>query len=150
MKLQALFKRTLAILLALVLVISTIPAVVFAETDTPGDVAGGEITNGDENQGDTEGVPDEENPDFSDEIIGVPVANLDELVQELANGVEAITITDDILIDRALYITSDVIIYSEESVRLIRDVDYAGDRDHRLVELSDCLPAQAFTREKVN
>ena len=29
-------------------------------------------------------------------------------------------------------------------------VDYAGDRDHRLVELSDCLPAEAYTREKVN
>lgn len=29
-------------------------------------------------------------------------------------------------------------------------VDYAGDRDHRLVELSDCLPAEAFKRENIN
>lgn len=29
-------------------------------------------------------------------------------------------------------------------------VDYAGDRDHRLLELADCLPAEAFKREKIN
>ena len=29
-------------------------------------------------------------------------------------------------------------------------VDYAGDRDHRLLELADCLPADAFRRENVN
>lgn len=29
-------------------------------------------------------------------------------------------------------------------------VDYAGDRDHRLLELADCLPAEAFKREQIN
>ena len=29
-------------------------------------------------------------------------------------------------------------------------VDYAGDRDHRLLELADCLPAEAFKRENIN
>lgn len=29
-------------------------------------------------------------------------------------------------------------------------VDYAGDRDHCLLELADCLPAEAFRRENVN
>lgn len=29
-------------------------------------------------------------------------------------------------------------------------VDYAGDRDHRLLELSDCLPAELYSRDKIN
>lgn len=29
-------------------------------------------------------------------------------------------------------------------------VDYAGDRDHLLLELADCLPPELYTREKVN
>lgn len=29
-------------------------------------------------------------------------------------------------------------------------VDYAGDRDHRLLELSDCLPAELFSSENIN
>lgn len=29
-------------------------------------------------------------------------------------------------------------------------VDYAGERDHRLLELADCLPAEAFRRENIN
>lgn len=29
-------------------------------------------------------------------------------------------------------------------------IDYAGDRDHRLLELADCLPAEAYSRENIN
>lgn len=29
-------------------------------------------------------------------------------------------------------------------------VDYAGDRDHRLLELADCLPAELYRRENIN
>ena len=29
-------------------------------------------------------------------------------------------------------------------------VDYAGDRDHRLLELADCLPPEAFLRKNIN
>lgn len=29
-------------------------------------------------------------------------------------------------------------------------VDYAGDRDHRLLELSDCLPAELYSTENIN
>ena len=29
-------------------------------------------------------------------------------------------------------------------------VDYAGDRDHFLLELADCLPAEVYRRENIN
>lgn len=124
---KLLFKRILAMMLVVLLLVSATPLATFAEGNNVGDVVDGDIVNGGEITGDTNGEADVEEPDDVEEIIGVPVANLDELMQELANGAEAIAVTADILIDRPVYVTTSVIIYSEESNRLIRDVNYAGD-----------------------
>lgn len=130
MKRKTLLKRALAMLLSVLMVFTVLPSTVFAEeidTNTEGGVIEGGTTEGDETTDNPNGEVDGETPDVPEEIIGTPVSTMEEFIGELANGTEAIVITSDILMDRPLYITNSVTIYSEESHRLMRDVNYAGD-----------------------
>lgn len=123
MKRNTLFKRVLAMLLAVMMLLTVTPLTAFATGETITE-EGGEI-----NVGDTNGELDED-PEDTDEpeiIIGTPISTLEELEEELQNGTEAIAVLADLVLDHTLYITSNVTIYSEEAVSLSRAPDFAGD-----------------------
>ena len=117
MKSSTLFKRVLAMLLAVMMLLTVTPLTAFAAEET--------ITEegGDVNVGDTNGELDEEET----EIVGNPVASLEELEEELLLGTEAIEITESLVLDHTLYITNSVILYSETAVTLTRAPEFAGD-----------------------
>ena len=83
----------------------------------------GGIVNGETKPDDVIGDPDEEET----EIVGVPVSSIEELEAELANGTEAIQILESFAIDRTLYVTHSVTIYSETAIVLSRAADFGGD-----------------------
>ena len=126
MKGQALLKRLLALVLVVMMVFSVMPISALAaegDTTTEGGVTEGDTTEGEGNLGDINGDLEEE----EEEIVGVPVSNLEELEEEMANQTAAITLLADIVLDHTLYITYDVIIYSETAVTLSRAPEFGGD-----------------------
>lgn len=131
MKTRAFCKRLMALLLAVLLLVSVTPLTAIAEELPDGTITEGDQTGGD-NLGDNTGgeleepeVPEE--PEEPEPIIGVDVSTLEELEQELAAGTAAVALTADIVIDRPVYITADVVIYSEETNAFVRGESYAGD-----------------------
>ena len=132
MKLQAWFKRALALVLVVMMVFSLMPITAIANevqgdiTTEGGATEGGNteggVTEGDGVIGDTDGELEEE-----EEIVGVPVSSIEELEEELALGTEAIQLMSDMVIDHTIYITSSVILYSETAVTLLRAPEFGGD-----------------------
>ncbi len=137
MKLQALFKRALAMVLVVLMVCSVMPLSAVAEEmqgnttveggvteggTTEGGVTEGGTTEGDGVIGDTDGELEEEI-----EIVGVPVSSLEELEEELAIGTEAVNLLADITLDHTIYITHNFTIYSETAVTILRAPEFGGD-----------------------
>lgn len=113
--------RIFCFVLTLVLLVSTLPLAVFAEEikdiipDAPADNEEGENS---------------PNPDDEQEIdlsTAVDVATAEELAAQLSAGTAIIRIVSDIEVDRSFYITSDVIIFTDEARTLTRATDFGGD-----------------------
>lgn len=127
MKGQALLKRLLALVLVVLMVFTVMPLSAFA-AETQGDTTTeGGVTEGDQTTGDGTEEMNPENPDEEIEIVGVPVSSIEELEEELLLGTEAIKIMADLTIHHTIYITSNVIIYSETAVTLLRAPEFSGD-----------------------
>jgi|GEM_PF-942122 len=135
---KALFKRSLAWLLVLVLVCSTMPLTALAD-DTLGEVPDGIVEGdgepddpmGDEFDGEEpEGGEEKEPGDGEPEDIyanPVDVDSIQALEQALADQTGAIRITADLTLDRTFYVTANTAIFTEAAHTLTRDPAFGGD-----------------------
>ena len=117
--------KIICALLLFVLLFTMLPVVVFAEVaadaiEDKEEVAGGDGVTED---GTDEDVT-EEGIDYSDAL---PVASAAELEAALAEQVDAILIAADFELDRTFYVTSDVIIVSDEPHTLRRAPGFGAD-----------------------
>ncbi len=112
--------RSLALLLALVMLFSAVPVTVWAQT-----------AQAEENAGQVEEIlPDDVGEEEEEEDAYAnpyEVTNASELEKALAEGHLAIRITADFVIDRTFYVVSDAIIYTEQAHTLTRDPAFGGD-----------------------
>ncbi len=116
--------RLLALSLALLMFVGVMPVQALASA------VSGEILSDivDDSEGDTIFTP----IIGEDDLVGFPntfrnVATAAELETALADGIDAICITADFLIDRTFYIAKDTIVYSESAITLTRSPEFAGD-----------------------
>ncbi len=135
---NCLAKRVFALLLALVMISTILPISALAETVDDDIIIEGDTSEGDGNNPDEEVDPDDtdgelegedpkEDEEIPEEIVGVDVSTIDELEQELLAGTPAIVVVADITVDRTLYVTNDVILFSDEVLSITRAADFAGD-----------------------
>ena len=113
--------RVFAFVLALLMVIAIMPFQAIAQT-VENDASAGENI---EIDSPDIGIGDEE-------LVGFPnttrnVTSSAELEGALADGIDAICIAGDFLIDRTLFVTKNTIIYAESNVTLTRSPEFAGD-----------------------
>lgn len=122
--------KIICMLLLFVLLFTMLPVVVFAEvigdpTDTPEEM----LPEDDEGEDGTDGgieddADTEEGIDYSDAL---PVASAAELEAALLEEVDAVLIAADFELDRTFYITSNLIIVSDEAHTLTRAPGFGGD-----------------------
>ncbi len=118
-------KRVLALFLTVIMVLSSVPMVVFAQ-DTPTDPDSTVQEEQEPTIPEEPETPEESTPD--DTPVDVQnVTSAEELEKAIATDAEAIRITDSFEIDRTFFITRDVRIYSEEACTLTRKADFADD-----------------------
>ena len=118
---KSLMSRILCFILVLAMLVTILPLTVLAEELE-------EILP--DNPADTETEPDVELPSDEEEIdlsTAVDVATADELEAELALGTAIIRIVADLTVDRAFYVASDTIIFTDEKHTLMRAADFGGD-----------------------
>lgn len=119
--------RILALVLTLFMLVSVLPISAFASDAQSEGGANGSAPDGagSEDSVFTPVIGENYLVGFPNTFRGVVTA--EELEAALADGIDAICVSADFVIDRTFYITKNTIVYSEDPITLTRDTGFAGD-----------------------